>query len=197
MVCESPGIHFFRLVSEVNTSQGTLTWHLRQLEKAKLLISAKYGGKRIFYPYLLSTIENAKAFAALRCETAQQVFREINKNPGINQRQISVALGVHYETVRYHLNRFEKVGLIVRYRDGREMRGFLGELGERIVEGNHNHQNGAEKFVNYLLRKLEEGCLTPIEVFHSDKEVSFRVKGPGDEQFDLTIKLNGWSFLSN
>jgi predicted transcriptional regulator len=41
VVCESPGIHFYKIASELATSQGTLDWHLRQLEKDELLNSTK------------------------------------------------------------------------------------------------------------------------------------------------------------
>jgi len=125
-VCESPGIHFFRLTSKLTISQGTLDWHLRKLEQEGFLSSMKFGGKRIFYPRMLSNVESARAFAALRLKTAQHIFRQVTNNPGISQQKIANAVGVHHETVRYHLTRFEEIGLVERYRDGREVRGFLG-----------------------------------------------------------------------
>jgi len=58
------------------------------------------------------------------------------------------------------MNRFEKIGLIERYRDGRQLRGFPGELGKQIING--SLRNGAEQFIAFLIQKLEEGCLKPI-----------------------------------
>ena len=192
MVCESPGIHFYKLASELVTSQGTLEWHLRQLEKGGLLISTKFGGKRIYYSRMLSTVENARAFAALRSQTAQQIFRQVINNPGINQQKIADAVGVHHDTVRYHLIRFEKVELVERYRDGREVRMVLGKLGERFVNG--SFKNSTKHFVAFLVQKLNEGCLKPITVSHDKDHVSLQVNCPDEETFELTINFTGLAF---
>ena len=192
VVCESPGIHFFQLASELTTAQGTLTWHLRQLENDGLLRSTKFGGKRIFYPRLLSRVESAKAFAALRSKTAQEIFRLVINTPGMNQQELAEAVGIHHDTVRYHLTRFEKVGLVERYRDGREVRVFLGDLGERLVQG--SLELVTEQFVTFLLQKLKEGCLAPMVVSHAKDHVRLRVNCPDGEHFELTINLTGWAF---
>ena len=192
IVCESPGIHFYRIVSEMAASQGTLDWHLRQLEKDGLLSSTKFGGKRIYYPRMLSSIESAKAFAALRSRTAQEIFRLIINKPGMNQQELANAVGVHHDTVRYHLTRFESVGLCERYRDGREVRVFLGKLGELLVNG--SLEIVSDHFVAFLLKKLEEGCLTPIVISQDKNHVSLRVNCPDGENFEITITLTGWDF---
>lgn len=193
MVCEFPGIHFYRLASMMTTSQGTLDWHLRRLEEEELLRSAKYGGKRIFYPRKLTNVENARAFAALRSKTAQQIFRQVICKSGNNQQKIADAVGVHHDTVRYHLIRFEKTGLVDRYRDGREVRVFLGKVGEQFVNG--NLKRNTEHFVTYLKEKLKEGCLTPITVSHSKEQVRLRVNCPDNKKFEITINFTGWEFL--
>jgi len=192
IVCESPGIHFYRIVSELATSQGTLDWHIRQLEKDGFLNSTKFGGKRIFYPRMLSSVESAKAFAALRSQTAQEIFRHVINTPGMNQQELANAVGVHHDTVRYHLTRFEKVGLVERYRDGREVRVFLGELGNLLVNG--SLEIVTEHFVMFLVTKLKEGCLTPIVISQGTDHVSLRVNCPDGENFEIKINLTGWDF---
>lgn len=193
MVCEFPGIHFYRLASKLTTSQGTLDWHLRRLEEEELLRSAKYGGKRIFYPRKLTNVENARGFAALRSKTAQQIFRQVIENLGNNQQKIADAVGVHHDTVRYHLTRFEKIGLVERFRDGREVRVFLGELGEQFSNG--NLRKNTAHFVTYLKEKLKEGCLTPVTISNNEDQVRLRVNCPDDKKFELTINFTGWEFL--
>ena len=192
IVCESPGIHFYKIVSELATSQGTLDWHVRQLEKDGLLNSSKFGGKRIFYPRMLSSLESAKAFAALRSDTAKEIFRNVINTPGMNQQELANAVGVHHDTVRYHLTRFEKVGLVDRFRDGREVRVFIGELGQLLVDG--SLEVVSEHFVSFLLKKLEEGCLTPIILSQDTDHVSLRVNCPDGENFEIKINLDSWNF---
>lgn len=193
MVCEFPGIHFFRLASMMTTSQGTLDWHLRRLEEEELLRSAKYGGKRIFYPRKLTNVECARAFAALRSNTAQQIFSQVTYKSGINQQKIADAVGVHHDTVRYHLTRFETIELVERYRDGREVRVFLGKLGEQFING--NFKKDTKHFVTFLMEKLKEGCLTPVDISKNEDQVRLQVNCPDDEKFELTINFTGWSFL--
>ncbi|MFX0197353.1 MAG: winged helix-turn-helix transcriptional regulator [Candidatus Hodarchaeota archaeon] len=193
VVCESPGIHFYRIASELATSQGTLDWHLRQLEKDGLLNSTKFWGKRIYFPRMLSNVESARALAALRSKTAQEIFRLVINTPGKNQQEIANVVGVHHDTVRYHLTRFEGVGLVERYRDGREVRVFLGKLGDRLVSG--SLELVSEHFVTFLVQKLKEGCLTPIVTSQDKDHVSLRVNCPDGENFEITITLAGWDFL--
>ena len=195
LVCESPGIHYNRLTSELKISQGTLSWHLQQLKNEDLISTTKFGGKRIVYPRILSCVKSAQAFAALGCETAQQIFMQVRHKPGINQQKIADAVGVGHETVRYHLNRFEQIGLVERYRDGRDVRGFLGELGESLASG--QLKSSKEQFVPFLVQKLEEGCLTPITVSQHENHVSLCVSGPGDAQFEIIIDFTEFTFLTN
>jgi len=193
VVCESPGIYCYRIASELATSHGTLDWHLRKLEKEGLISSTKFGGKRIYYPRKLSSAESAKAFAALRSKTAQEIFRMVINSPGMNQQEIADVVEVHHDTVRYHLSRFESVGLVERFRDGREVRAFLGELGEQLING--SLELVTEHFVVFLVQKLEEGCLTPIVTSQDKDHVSLQVNCPGGDYFEITINLTGWDFL--
>ena len=53
LVCETPGSYFYEIVSTLAEPQGTLSWHLRMLEKDGLIKSQKFGGKRLYYPKML------------------------------------------------------------------------------------------------------------------------------------------------
>ncbi|MFQ6126090.1 MAG: winged helix-turn-helix transcriptional regulator [Candidatus Heimdallarchaeota archaeon] len=193
VVCESPGIHCYRIASELATSQGTLDWHLRKLEKEGLINSTKFGGKRIYYPRKLSSVESARALAALRSKTAQAIFRLVINTPGMNQQEIANMVGVHHDTVRYHLTQFEKVGLVERFRDGREVRVFLGKLGEQLING--SLELVTDHFVAFLVQKLKEGCLTPIITSQDKDHVSLQVNCPDGDNFEITINLTSWDFL--
>ena len=198
VVCESPGIHFYQIASELTltselpTVQEPLDWYLRQLEKEGLLRSMKFGGKQIFYTRMLHSHESAKAFAALRSQTAQEIFCRVLNTPGRNQQELANAVGVHHDTVRYHVNRFAKVGLVERIRDGREVLVFLGKLGEQLVTG--SLEVVTEQFITFLLKKLKEGCLSPIVISQDKDHVSLRISCQDGEQFELTINLTGWDF---
>lgn len=53
VLCENPGTYLLELVSMLESPLGTLTWHLRILEREGLVKSIKFAGKRLYYPRML------------------------------------------------------------------------------------------------------------------------------------------------
>ncbi|MCP4760760.1 MAG: winged helix-turn-helix transcriptional regulator, partial [archaeon] len=62
IICESPGTYFYKLMSELpkysdKVSSATLIYHLKKLNEAQLLETAKMDGKRIYFPKELRDME--------------------------------------------------------------------------------------------------------------------------------------------
>jgi DNA-binding transcriptional ArsR family regulator len=190
LVCETPGTYFYEIVSELATPQGTLSWHLRMLEKDGLIKSTKFGGKRLYFPKMLRSEQAEKAYLVLKNETAVQIFDEIINNPGSYQSEIAEKIGVHHDTVRHHIERLAKAQLIQIIRDGRTVRYFPGEFGKELIAGSLNALS--ERYVNFLFEKLEEGCMHP-EVLERDlHSIRLRIECPGEEDIYLNIELGPW-----
>ena len=90
------------------------------------------------------------------------------------------------------MNRFAKVGLIERIRDGREVRVVLGELGDRLVKG--SLELVKEQFMKSLVTIHKEDCPVPIVLSQDIDHIRLRVNYAEGEHFEFTITLTDWDF---
>ena len=193
VLCENPGTYLLELVDILSSPLGTLTWHLRILERDGLVKSLKFAGKRLYYPKMLRSKEAEMAYLTMRSDTAQKVFQYVVNNPGCYQEQMAENLGVHHDTVRWHISRMEDVGLIRVVREGRKKRHYLANLGEALLEGSLN--TITEAYIMFLMEKLEDGCLNPQIKESTTDHVTIRIDCPerGKDCF-ITINLTDWEF---
>ncbi|TFH11049.1 MAG: hypothetical protein E4H14_01470, partial [Candidatus Thorarchaeota archaeon] len=157
VLCSNPGTYLLELVDILESPLGTLTWHLRILEREGLVKSIKFAGKRLYFPKMLRSQEAEMAYLTMRSDTAQKVFAFVVNNAGCYQEQMAESLNVHHDTVRWHVSRMEEVGLIKVVREGRKKRHHLADLGESLMKGSLNMIT--EAYVLFLMEKLEDGCL--------------------------------------
>ncbi|MHA1530974.1 MAG: winged helix-turn-helix transcriptional regulator [Candidatus Heimdallarchaeota archaeon] len=190
LVCETPGSYFYEIVSALAKPQGTLSWHLRMLEKDGLINSQKYGGKRLFYPKMLRSESAERAFAILKNNTAAKVFDHIMNNSGCYQTEIAEKLSIHHDTVRHHILRLSEAELIDIIRDGRTVKYFPGELGKELINGSLNVLS--ERYIRFLIDKLEEGCMSPEIIERDLHSISLRIECPNSEDISLKIQLGPW-----
>lgn len=190
LVCETPGSYFYEIVCALAAPQGTLSWHLRMLEKDGFIKSDKFGGKRLFFPKMLRSESAERAFAILKNGTAAKVFDQIVNNSGCYQSEIAEKLGIHHDTVRHHINRLAEAELIEVIRDGRTVKYFPGELGKELIAGSLNVLT--ERYIQFLIEKLEEGCMTPEIVERSLHTMSLRIECPNSEDIFMKIELGPW-----
>ena len=190
LVCETPGSYFYEIVSALETPQGTLSWHLRMLEKDGLIKSDKFGGKRLFFPKMLRSESAERAFAILKNGTAAKVFDQIVNNAGCYQSEIAEKLGIHHDTVRHHITRLAEAELIEIIRDGRTVKYFIGDLGKELIKGSLNVLS--ERYIRFLMDKLEEGCMVPEIVDKDLHSMSLRIECPSSEDIFMKIELGPW-----
>ena len=133
------------------------------------------------------------AYLTMRSETARKVFSYIVNNPGCYQEQMAETLGVHHDTVRWHISRMEEVGLVRVEKEGRKKRHFLARLGQALMDGSLN--SITEAYVIWLLEKLESGCLNPEIKEKTSDHVTIRIDCP-ERGKDCYIKINlrEWQF---
>lgn len=196
ILAENPGTYFFNLAKVLELPQGTLNWHLKRLEDANLIKSIKHAGKRVFFPAELRTAEAEKIFTVLHPDTAKKIFIFIVNTPGAFQSQIAQGIDptVHHDTVRYHINRLEKVDLVRTEREGRKVRIYLGKMAEKIADGSLTAIT--DSYVHFLMDRLREECLHP-EIEHKSKErLILRIECPDGEDIMLSINMGNWDLLN-
>jgi len=192
LVCETPGLYFFELSSALTAPHGTVNWHLRKLEEANLIKSAKFGGKRIYFSRTLRTEDVEKAFVVLKHLTARKIFAHILNNEGCHQTQIARALSIHHDTVRHHTLRMESAFLVSSFKDGRKTCYKLGEVGLKLQEESINTISNT--YVAALMDILEENCLHPEIEEVSKNHLTIRIECPGKEDTTFSISLSQWTF---
>ena len=193
VLCENPGTYLLELVAILSSPLGTLTWHLRILEREGLVKSIKFAGKRLYYPRMLRSEQAEMAYLTMRSDTAQKVFAFVVNNEGCYQEQMAESLGVHHDTVRWHISRMEKVGLIKVIREGRKKRHYLDDLGALLLKGSLNIITVA--YVLFLMEKIEDVCLNPEIIESTTDHVTILIDCPerGKDCF-ITINLTDWEF---
>jgi DNA-binding transcriptional ArsR family regulator len=160
------------------------------LEKDGLIKSDKFGGKRLFFPKMLRSESAERAFAILKNDTAAKVFDQIVNNAGCYQSEIAEILDIHHDTVRHHITRLAEADLIEIIRDGRTVKYFIGELGKELINGSLNVLS--ERYIRFLMDKLEEGCMVPEIVDKDLHSMSLRIECPNSEDIYMKIELGPW-----
>ncbi|MCF2136469.1 MAG: winged helix-turn-helix transcriptional regulator [Candidatus Thorarchaeota archaeon] len=193
VLCENPGTYLIELVNMLESPLGTLTWHLRILEREGLVKSIKFAGKRLYYPTMLRTKQAEMAFLTLRSDIAKKIFQYIVNHPSCYQEEMAEKLDVHHDTVKWHVSRMEEIGLVRVEKEGRTKKHYLASLGEALLAGSLN--TISETFVLFLIEKLKDVCLNPEIREKTPERVTIRIDCPdkGQDCF-ITIKLNEWQF---
>ena len=114
-----PGIHFHALQRDLGWNTGTLTYHLRVLERHQFVVSRRDGPYRRFFKVGAAPrkeLFSADAPQGLRAD----VLEAIRNRHGISQSDLALALGANKQTVNYHVKTLERQGLIRVERRGRE-----------------------------------------------------------------------------
>lgn len=119
LVEQTPGIHFHALQRDLGWNTGTLTYHLRVLERHGFLVSRRDGLYRRFY--LSGAAPRKEVFenqgpSGLRAD----VLEAIRNQHGMSQTDLALALGANKQTVNYHVKALERQGLIRLEKRGRE-----------------------------------------------------------------------------
>lgn len=114
-----PGVHFHALQRELQWNTGTLTYHLRVLEKHGFIVDRRDGSFRRFYIQGAAPkkeLFNPDAPQGLRAD----VIEAIRSRHGISQSDLALALGANKQTVNYHVKALERTGVIRVEKRGRD-----------------------------------------------------------------------------
>lgn len=119
LVETQPGIHFHALQRDLSWNTGTLTYHLRVLEKHGFMVSRRDGLYRRFY--VSGAAPRKELFEnqgpqGLRAD----VLEAVRNQHGISQSDLALALGANKQTVNYHVKALERQGVIRVEKRGRD-----------------------------------------------------------------------------
>lgn len=127
-ILRHPGSHFRDVLRATKASPNEGAWHLRILEKTGCIKSSFFGRYLVYYPNGYRD-ENQKwswnARFILRQNMALKIAKSLEGNPGVQVKELAELLSIHPNTIRYHVKRFEELGLVKKISCGRTTRLFL------------------------------------------------------------------------
>lgn len=119
-ILANPGDHYNSIMDALKLSNGTFAYHIRMLEREKLVKSQLDGVYKRFYPAEMIVPDSDH----LDLTKIQKIICQIiTEKPGINQREVAALLNLSSATINYHIDtlmkknhvRRERVGMKVRY----------------------------------------------------------------------------------
>jgi predicted transcriptional regulator len=119
LIVEHPGVHFSRILSELDINNGAATFHLKKLEDDQYIISKTDGFKKRFYP-------GDKAVPSLPSKF-EQIAAEVRLHAGITQKELSKEFDIPTSTINVYIKKMEASGVITTVRKGKKVLCYLNE----------------------------------------------------------------------
>lgn len=130
----SPGIHLRELERCLSVAVGNLQYHLHYLEKRNLIMQMR---DEQFVRYFVKDKElddnGRMVMSFLRKKACRHILVTLMEEPGMNNKDISLAIGLSPSTVSWHLNKLVAAGVVKRTVNGRESN-FLVVDPENVTE---------------------------------------------------------------
>ena len=113
--------HYNQIKRDLGLNNGTVSYHLRVLEKSGVISSVKKDQKRFFYVGALPDGFNEQVYSDLDLALAT----EIMERPGVCAFELAKTAGVSQSSITYHVKRLERRGLVEARQNGMRKRLFL------------------------------------------------------------------------
>jgi DNA-binding MarR family transcriptional regulator len=120
----NPGAHYNAIIQYLGLHNGVGAYHLKVLEREGYIKSLRDGIYKRFYPKNMRIPEKRLHLSRIQ----RDILSEIQKHPGITQKEISKLLDESKQVVNYNVKVLESAGLIRMERVGRESSCFAGNI---------------------------------------------------------------------
>ncbi len=118
-ISNNPGKHYSELKRELEISRGTLTHHLRKLEKEGLIRSKMVSKFKYFYP------ARRRELVPELTPAEREIAGLIGENPGCSIKVLSRRYGKKPRTVYHHVSNLHDLGVVDGNKDNGEFRWYL------------------------------------------------------------------------
>lgn len=122
-----PGIHAHALSEKAEIGWGTTVYHLRLMERNRLITSERKGRYRRFFPAAGFLAKKREVLSVLQNDTTNAIARLVLKKPGLNQKAVCEELDISPSLANWHMNRLLEAELVRRERRGRTVHYYPGE----------------------------------------------------------------------
>ena len=111
----NPGAHYNIIRDALSLNNGSLTYHLRMLEKTEYINSKKAGKCRYFYPASMN-ISEKNGLSNMQ----NSILEKIVEKPDITQKEIADETGVSQQVISYNVKKMMKNGVVRAKKNGGE-----------------------------------------------------------------------------
>lgn len=117
---KSPGIHFRELERRLKLVVGSLQYHLQYLEKKNLIVASNDDDYVRYFAIDKSlNKKEKKILSLLRRSSCRHILIHLLNNPDLNNKDLSLAVGLSPSTISWNLNKLVEAGVIERKKTGR------------------------------------------------------------------------------
>lgn len=117
----SPGIHLRELERRLDIAVGSLQYHLHYMEKKNFISTLR---DEQFVRYFVRDKElsanDRKVLSFLRKKACRHILMTLMSSQGMNNKDISLSIGLSPSTVSWHLNKMVASGVVSKSVHGRE-----------------------------------------------------------------------------
>jgi predicted transcriptional regulator len=118
-ITKEPGITFQELKNKVDYSVSTLQYHLKVLQKNRLIRKEMERGERTYYSFETRTNRTSLRIGFELNDTQRRILLLISEEPDISQTGLSSNLNINRFNLFYHLKVLLDNGYISRRKEGR------------------------------------------------------------------------------
>jgi predicted transcriptional regulator len=120
----NPGAHYNAIIQYLGLQNGVGAYHLKVLEREGYIKSFRDGIYKRFYPKTMRIPEKRLHLSRIQ----RDILGQIQKHPGITQKQIAKLLEESKQVINYNVKVLENANLIRMERIGRESACFAGNV---------------------------------------------------------------------
>lgn len=111
-----PGVHFNRIVRELDFASGQVQYHVQRLLSNEQIVKTQLYGRTHYYPPEYDDWERA-ALALFRRETAREILLYLLEHEPATPKEIVESLDIARSTFEWHLNHLVTQGIVKKRSD--------------------------------------------------------------------------------
>jgi len=164
-LCKNPASHLRVIAQNLGVSSTTASWHLRKLTEGQFITQRSIRKKSVYYPTFLIEAEEVELFSVLATEKYKNLYQQVLKNPGINQKSLSKGLGISHQSVLFLSKKLLSMGLVSKLSDGKFIRYYPTKM---LEDRSEEMKRRNKQFRIDIIKYLKQDGLDPKLVKRTD-----------------------------
>ncbi|MFW9895447.1 MAG: hypothetical protein ACFFD7_06560 [Candidatus Thorarchaeota archaeon] len=127
LILKNPGIYFNKILTELNTSNHVVVWHLNMLLKFNFIKKEKLENHDVYFDSNFD-LKHSKLAYVISKDKSKEIIKYLKDNDyGITKTQLSKSLKIHANTISKYLKLLEEFKVITKKKVSKRLIYFLHE----------------------------------------------------------------------